>query len=119
MMMVDPMGMTAGSMDAEEQKVLASLFNKQAEDDEDDDDGDDDTDEVEEEEEVEVEEAKKKEEVEVEEAKKKKASLRPQPKKASQGAKKLGGPVSKEAGSEVNELQQLWETAPDVSRFFG
>lgn len=105
MMEMDPMGMTASGMDADEKKILASLFNKEAGDDEEDEDeGDDDSEEVEEE--------------EVEEAKKK-AALRPQPKKASQGAKKLGGTVSKTAGSEVNDLSQLWESAPDVSRFFG
>jgi hypothetical protein len=104
MSMSDPMGMSDMTMDADEQMILASLFNKQAEDDDDDDDDD----------EEEVEEV----EEEVEESSKK-ASLRPQPKKASQGAKKLGGPVSKEASSEVKDLSQLWETAPDVSRFFG
>lgn len=44
--------------------------------------------------------------------------LRPQPKKASVGAAKLGGPVTKEASSEVNQLEQLWESAPDVSKHF-
>ena len=47
----------------------------------------------------------------------KKASLKPQPKKESKGAKTLGG-VSKEAASEVNDLAKLWESAPDVSKFF-
>jgi hypothetical protein len=47
----------------------------------------------------------------------KKAALRPQPKKASKGAKTLGG-VSKAASSEVGDLSKLWESAPDVSRFF-
>jgi hypothetical protein len=44
------------------------------------------------------------------------ASLRPQPKKASTGATRLGG-VTKEA-AEVNDLSKLWESAPDVSKYF-
>ena len=52
-----------------------------------------------------------------EKAKDKKAGQKPQPKKASKGAQVLGG-VSKEASSEVGELSKLWESAPDVRRFF-
>jgi hypothetical protein len=106
--MFDAMGMGGMAMDDQESMILAKLFNKNASDDEDEDDmGGDDTDEVEEEvEEEEVEEAKKK------------ASAKPQPKKASTGARKLGGPVSKEAGSDVDELSKIWESAPDVSAAF-
>jgi hypothetical protein len=50
-------------------------------------------------------------------AKKASASLRPQPRKASTGATRLGG-VTKEA-AEVNDLSKLWESAPDVSKYFG
>ena len=39
------------------------------------------------------------------------------PKKASTGATRLGG-VSKAASSEVNDLSKLWESAPDVSKFY-
>ena len=94
-MSADPMGMGEMAMDADEQMILASIFNKSADDDE--------------EEEV--------EEEEDEETSKKAAERRPQPKKASAGARKLGG-VSKEAGSDVEELSQLWESAPDVSHLF-
>jgi hypothetical protein len=45
------------------------------------------------------------------------AKTRPQPKRASKGAKTLGG-VSKAASSEASDLSQLWESAPDVSKFF-
>jgi hypothetical protein len=45
--------------------------------------------------------------------------LRPQPKKASLGARKLGGPVAKEASSsEMDTLSALWKSAPDVSDHF-
>jgi hypothetical protein len=113
---MDPMGMTDIPMDGDESLILASLFGKTAGEDE--------------EAEEEVEESKKKagedeevEEEEVEEAKKKSASsrtaaLRPQPKKVSAGAKKLGGHVSKSASTE-DELANLWESPPDVSRYFG
>jgi hypothetical protein len=49
--------------------------------------------------------------------------LRPQAKTASKGAQKLGNVAAaghnKEARSEINELQKLWESAPDVSAVFG
>ena len=54
---------------------------------------------------------------EVEHKAEKKASLRPQPKKASAGADRLGG-ISKEAATEISDLSGLWESAPDVSKFF-
>jgi hypothetical protein len=44
------------------------------------------------------------------------AALRPQPRKASTGATRLGG-ITKEA-SEVSDLSKLWESAPDVSKYF-
>jgi hypothetical protein len=99
--MTDPMGMMTGPMEEDEMMVLAKLFGKTADDDEDDDDDDD----------------SEEEEVEEEEESKKKAALRPQPKKASTGASRLGG-VKKEASGEINQLSQLWESAPDVSKFF-
>jgi len=56
-------------------------------------------------------------------AKKKAASepkLRPQPKTASKGPKTLGNvPQARTASGEIAELQKLWETAPDVSQYFG
>lgn len=43
---------------------------------------------------------------------------RPQPKTASNGATKLGGPVQRVAASAGDELSALWPTAPDVSKHF-
>lgn len=59
------------------------------------------------------------EEQEADEPKKgqqKAAALRPQPRKASTGATRLGG-ITKEA-AEVSDLSKLWESAPDVSKYF-
>jgi len=59
------------------------------------------------------------EEQEADEPKKgqqKAAALRPQPRKASTGATRLGG-ITKEA-AEVGDLSKLWESAPDVSKYF-
>ena len=47
----------------------------------------------------------------------KKASRKPQPKKESTGATRLGG-VTKSAKSELSDLSKLWDSAPDVSKFF-
>jgi hypothetical protein len=121
---VDPMGVLSTDLNEDEGDLLSRLFSDRRADDDDDDDEDkeekedhdkgaikDDEDHIEDLEDDEKDEKKdlKKEE--------KKASLKPQPKKASKGAKTLGG-VSKEAASEVNDLAKLWESAPDVSRFF-
>jgi len=84
--------------------VLAKLFNERGAADE-------------KEEDAEAEAAKTIQEDAEHEAEDKKASLRPRPKKASTGATRLGG-VSKAASSEVNDLSKLWESAPDVSKFF-
>jgi len=117
----DPMGVMARDLDEKDSEMLAVLFGKQADDDDDEDKDEkedhdegaikDDEDHIESLEEDKDEEEKdlKKEE--------KKAARKPQPKKASKGAKRLGG-VSKSAGNEVGNLSQLWESAPDVSRFF-
>ena len=59
------------------------------------------------------------EEAEEEEAGKKASTKqRPQARKTSKGAKSLGA-VTKAASSEVNDLSQLWESAPDVTDVFG
>ena len=49
------------------------------------------------------------------------ASLKPQPKVASQGAQRLGNVAGmpKAAASEISELQKMWEHSPDVSNAFG
>ena len=44
------------------------------------------------------------------------SAVKPQPKKASTGATRLGG-VTKEA-SDSNDLSKLWESAPDISKHF-
>jgi hypothetical protein len=115
---VDPMGVLSTDLNEDEGDLLARLFSDRSakEDKKEQEDHDkgaikDDEDHIEDLKDDEKDEKKdlKKEE--------KKASRKPQPKKASKGAKTLGG-VSKEAASEVNDLAKLWESAPDVSRFF-
>jgi hypothetical protein len=109
--LVDPMGVLSTDLNEEEGDLLAKLFtDRRAESEEkkeEDEKG------------AEAEAAKTiQEDVEEKAKEEKKASDRkPQPKKASSGAKTLGG-ISKEAQSEVSELAKLWESAPDVSRFF-
>ena len=94
-MMDDPMGLSDDmSMLPEDDDALASLYHMAGE-----------------EEEV-VEE-------DVEEKEAKKAAQRPQPKKAGVGPKTLGAQtVTKTASSEIAELGKLWESAPDVSKYF-
>tara|TARA_B100000424_G_scaffold243769_1_gene213596 strand:- start:766 stop:1116 length:351 start_codon:yes stop_codon:yes gene_type:complete len=59
------------------------------------------------------------EEVATEEvATKKSASFRPQT-QARQASVKTLGNISREASSASDELSKLWESAPDVSKFFG
>ena len=120
--MVDPMGLGDDIVEEDDMMILASLFGKDASEKDEDkaekEDHDagavaDDKDHIEKLEKDEAEDAK---DLKDEESKKK-AALRPQPKRASKGAKTLGG-VSKAASSEVGDLSKLWESAPDVSRFF-
>lgn len=89
----DPMGFLDSEMAPEERLLMAKLFGKSA--------GDEAEEEAAEE---------KKEET------KKEASLKPQPKKPNPGVTRLAN-VTKEAGAN-NDLAKLWETAPDVSKFF-
>ena len=49
---------------------------------------------------------------------KKSASFRPQT-QARQASVKTLGNISREASSGSDELSKLWESAPDVSKFFG
>ena len=120
---VDPMGLDGDLVEEDDMMILASLFGKEAdlkdEDKKEKEDHEkgaiaDDKDHIEKLEKDEDEDA---EDLAKDEESKKKAALRPQPKRASTGAKTLGG-VSKEAASEVGDLSKLWESAPDVSRFF-
>ena len=120
----DPMGLMEGDpMVEDEMMILAKLFGKEG--------GEDDEDKAEKEDhdegaikddedhiaDLEEDKDEDKKDLKKEESKGKKAARRPQPKKASTGATRLGG-VSKEAASEISELSQLWESAPDVSKFF-
>lgn len=123
--MMDPMGLDGDEfVEEDDMMILASLFGKEAGDLKDEDKKEkedhekgaiaDDKDHIEKLEKDEDEDA---EDLAKDEESKKKAALRPQPKRASTGAKTLGG-VSKEAASEVGDLSKLWESAPDVSKFF-
>ena len=110
--MADPMGLLDGDMggDTDDDAILASLFGGEAmkfakKGQQDEDEAEEQQDEAEEQQEKG---AKK--------GQQKAAALRPQPRKASTGATRLGG-VTKEA-AEVNDLSKLWESAPDVSKFF-
>ncbi len=106
-MVADPMGLM-GEGGSEDDAILASLF------------GDTESmkyakkgqqgkaDAEEQEEEQEADEPKK--------GQQKAAALRPQPRKASTGATRLGG-ITKEA-AEVSDLSKLWDSAPDVSKYF-
>jgi hypothetical protein len=104
----DPMGLDASDLEAIDPK-LASIFT--AADEEEDEDDSEDEDESEDESEDEEEEKEEKE------TSKKKASYRPS-KKTRQASVKTLGNISREASSS-DELSKLWESAPDVSKFFG
>ena len=92
----DPMGVV--DLSADERLLMAKLFGKKA---------------GEESETEAKEEAKEEAEAKVE----KKASFRPQPRKTPNGVTRLGGGVTKEA-SVANDLSKLWDSAPDVSKYF-
>ncbi len=95
----DPMGFLDNDMDADERLLMAKLFGKSA------------GDEAEEE-------PKEEEKPKTASTQTRTASVvqKPQPKKPNPGVTRLGG-VQKEANSN-NDLSKLWETAPDISKFF-
>ena len=105
---------------------LARMALKKAEDEdkeaEDDEDGEAKTaaEDEESEEEVEVEETEETKKEARMRAAKRQAALRPQPRKPNHGIKTIGG-MARTAGArnEVGDLEQLWESAPDVSDVFG
>lgn len=105
--MSDPMGLMGDDMN-DDDAILASLFGESGEGMKYAKKGQQDKADPEAEEEE--------QQAEVKKGQQKAASLRPQPKKASTGATRLGG-VTKEA-AEVNDLSKLWESAPDVSKYF-
>lgn len=95
----DPMGVMDVELDAEESMILAQLQGRSA--------GDEDEEEVE----VEVESSKK--------ASSRTASAKPQPKKASASPRTLGTVTKSSSGDrEIDQLTNLWKSAPDVSRHF-
>jgi hypothetical protein len=116
-MMVDPMGDFDGAvsdpmglMDSDDDAILASLFGemgKQAKKGQ----------QHAEEQEGEEQEAEEQQEKSAKKGQQKTAALRPQPRKTPTGATRLGGNITKEA-AEVNDLSNLWESAPDVSKYF-
>lgn len=107
--MSDPMGLMGDDMN-DDDAILASLFGESGEGMKYAKKGQQDK------ANPEAEEEEQQAEVEGKKGQQKAASLRPQPKKASTGATRLGG-VTKEA-AEVNDLSKLWESAPDVSKYF-
>jgi hypothetical protein len=117
----DPMGlMDDAEMGEGEEALLANLFAsdrlaaKKGDDDEEEEEEAEEPEETDEEPEEEPEESEK-------ESKKKAtktASQKPQAKKASQGATRLG-PVSRQDVGDISELEKLWPSAPDVSKVFG
>jgi hypothetical protein len=96
----DPMGVVEAEMGVEERLLMAKLFGKNAAD-----------------EKAEAEDEAEGEEEAEEEKTAKKASFRPQPRKPANGVTRLGGGVAKEA-SASNDLSKLWDSAPDVSKYF-
>ena len=119
----DPMGL-ADEGPSEDDEMLAELFGgRLAADEEEAEEEEAEEEEADDEEEAgkkasDEEEADEEEEEGEEEAGKKASKQRPQARKASKGARSLGA-VTKAASSEVNDLSQLWETAPDVTDVFG
>ena len=97
----DPMGLDASDLDMIDPK-LASIFT--ASDDDEEEDDEEDADETEDDDSEEKETSKK-------------ASYRPS-KRTRQASVKTLGNISREASSS-DELSKLWESAPDVSKFFG
>ena len=104
----DPMGLMGEEELMADDELMANLFGGKF------------ANEEEEKEEKEEEKAEEKEDGEEEEekAEKKASRLRPQPRKASKGVKTLGA-TPKVASNEMNELQNLWTSAPDISNVFG
>jgi len=123
MMVDDPMGLMDDDAPMVETDLMSLYAKKKGGDKEEESDEKKKKDEEEGEEEAaetvqeEVEEEAKDKDAEKESKKKKAAAAAPQPKKASTGVKTLGG-MSRTAAAEVNELEKLWETAPDVSDVF-
>jgi hypothetical protein len=112
----DPMGMYDANMASDEDQLLASLFatHMASEKKSEEEDEEEDTDEAE----VEFEADDKK--AEDKDAGKKASALRPQPKRASTGAKVVGTQTRTASATEdMGDLARLWSSAPDVSKIFG
>jgi hypothetical protein len=119
MMGEDVMGL---DMDADESMAmdprLASIFTASEEEDSEEEDSEEETSEEESTEEESTEEEETKEEEAKKEKAEKKASYRPRTSARKAAVKTLGN-ISREASSASDELSKLWESAPDVSKFFG
>lgn len=129
----DPMAMgdEADAMGADEEAILASLFASRLAGAEGDEAAEDEEGEAQaskkagkkggEGDELAEEEVEEEEVEEESETAAKKASLRPQPKKASVGAKTIGSQtrVASAGGGDLGDLARLWASAPDVSKVFG
>lgn len=117
MMGEDVMGL---DMDADESIAmdprLASIFT--AADEEEEETEESKEEETEEEETVEEDSADEEKAEEAKEETSKKASYRPRTSARKAAVKTLGN-ISREASSASDELSKLWESAPDVSKFFG
>lgn len=121
----DPMAMGEGDdLSEDEESILASLFASRSASESDEEAGEEGDESAEDESEATAskkagEEVEEDEEVEVEASKK--AALRPQPKKASSGAKTIGSQtrVASAGGGDLGDLARLWASAPDVSKVFG
>ena len=96
----DPMGVVDFDMSPDERLLMAKLFGKQAEKAPKAEDA-----------------AAPESDEEPKAATVKKAGFRPQPRKAANGVTRLGGGVTKDA-SDANDLSRLWDSAPDVSKYF-
>ncbi|MDB4278154.1 hypothetical protein N9917_00990 [Deltaproteobacteria bacterium] len=102
----DPMGL-AGNVSADD--VLTNLYKSAGDDEEEESDDSDDSDESEDEGEDE----------ESEKEGKKASARKPRPKKASRGARTIGQPsFDKTASNEINDLERLWKSAPDITDAF-
>ena len=97
---------------------LASIFTAAEEEEDSDDDSEDDSDDSDDSEDSDDDSKEEASDDDAKEETSKKASYRPR-KSARKAAVKTLGNISREASSASDELSKLWESAPDVSKFFG
>lgn len=126
----DPMGLAAedDELTADDDALLAEIFGKSASDDEEEGEGEEEVaskkakkaDEDEDEDDAEGEEEPTPEEKKAMRLASRKPTQRPQPRKASVNAVRSVGGLTRtaSANTEVAELSNLWDSAPDVSKVF-